>query len=98
MTTETKGYDPAQGSCPGCAGRNREVGRGNAANAQQTATVRLGALAWVEQSPVLENCVAIGHPSDVIRHGTSTAAGSVDTLGAYRMIPMFRRHETYVLE
>ena len=93
--TETKGYDPAQDGRRGCL--RGEPGRFGT-RTRRARNNLLGALARIEQAPVLENCVAIGHSSDVIRDGTSPSTRSMAALGTQGMVPIFRRHETYVLE
>src|SRR5260370_41688478 len=57
-----------------------------------------GALGRLEQSPMLEDGVAIGHPGDVISHCAGAAGGSVCSLRVQRLIAVLRWHETHVLE
>src|SRR5256885_12304009 len=59
---------------------------------------RSGALTRLEQSPVLEEGVAIGHAGDVISDRASARGGSVCGFRAQRLVPVLRRHETHVLE
>src|SRR5580700_786231 len=58
----------------------------------------LRTLAGLEEAAVLENCVAIRHPGDVVSHRASTPGAAVGSFCPHRVIAMFRRHETYVLE
>src|SRR5213079_2569964 len=59
---------------------------------------RSGALARLEQSPVLEDGEAIGHAGDVISDRASARGGSVRGFRAQRLVTVLRRHETRVLE
>src|SRR4029077_1202207 len=57
-----------------------------------------GALTRLEQSPVLEDRVAIGHAGDVISDCARARGGFREGFPAYRLVAVFRRHETHVLE
>src|SRR6266853_3864885 len=59
---------------------------------------RSGALGRLEQSPMLKDGVAVGHPGDVISDCASTAGGSVRGFRVQRRVAVLRRHETHVLE
>src|SRR5438105_15815020 len=59
---------------------------------------RSGALARLEQSPVLEDGEAIGHAGDVISDRASARGGSVRGFRVQRLVTVLRRHETHVLE
>ena len=58
----------------------------------------LSSFVGVEEPAMLENGVAVSHTSDVIRHRASPAGRSFCRLGSDGHIPMFRRHETHILE
>ena len=53
----------------------------------------LGALGRIEQPPMLEDGVAVGHAGDVVGHGAGAAVRPVDALGAQRLVAMFGRHQ-----
>src|SRR5882762_9462047 len=59
---------------------------------------RSGAFGRLEQSPMLEDRVAVGHPGDVISDCASTAGGCVRGFRLQRRVAVLRRHETHVLE
>src|SRR5437667_2979703 len=57
-----------------------------------------GALGRLEQPPMLEDGVAVGHSGDVVSHRASATGGSMLGLRLHRLIAMLSRHETHVLE
>src|SRR6266404_1762741 len=75
------------------------VGQGQPAGPERARRERRsGAFAGLEQSPMLEDRVAIGHPGDVISDCASSAGGSVRGFRLQRRVAVLRRHETHVLE
>src|SRR5437879_8320551 len=53
-----------------------------------------GALGRLEQPPMLEDGVAVGHSGDVVSHRASATGGSMLGLRLHRLIAMLSRHET----
>src|SRR5207237_10529961 len=57
-----------------------------------------GALGRLEQPPMLEDGVAVGHSSGVVSHRASATGGFMLGLRLHRLIPMLSRHEPPGLE